>query len=59
MFHDRQSEAHLLAMISSSTALVGLTFHDVQWAISVFASLFGTCAALWMFNQRNRDTKKG
>ena len=49
--------AHMLCLFSSTTAALGVRFDDVKWFVSVCVSLFGTCAALWIFraNQKAVD----
>jgi hypothetical protein len=45
---------HFLAVASATTAVVGLRFDDVQWAVSVGASLFGSAVALYIFRGQMR-----
>jgi hypothetical protein len=46
--------AHFLALASATTAVVGLQFDDVKWAVSIVASLFGSAVALYIFRGKMR-----
>jgi hypothetical protein len=45
---------HFLAVASATTAVVGIQFDDVKWALSVGASLFGSAVALYIFRGEMR-----
>jgi hypothetical protein len=51
----RNSGSHFLALASATTAVVGLSFDDVKWAISVAASFFGSAVALYIFREQMRS----
>jgi hypothetical protein len=44
-----------MCVSAASVALLGGRWDDVKWVISVFVSMFGTIAALWMFHTARRD----
>jgi hypothetical protein len=46
--------AHFLALASATTAVVGLQFDDVKWAVSIVASMFGSAVALYIFRGKMR-----
>jgi hypothetical protein len=55
MFFSRNyGPTHFLAIASATTAVVGLQFDDVKWAISVAVSLFGSAVALYIFRGKTR-----
>jgi hypothetical protein len=46
--------AHFLALASATTAVVGLRFDDLKWAVSIGASMFGSAVALYIFRGKMR-----
>ena len=55
MFFSRNNGAtHFLAVASATTAVVGVQFDDVKWAVSIAASLFGSAVALYIFRGEMR-----
>jgi hypothetical protein len=46
--------AHFLALASATTAVVGLQFDDVKWAVSIVVSMFGSAVALYIFRGKMR-----
>jgi NO-binding membrane sensor protein with MHYT domain len=46
--------AHFLALASATTAVVGLRFDDLKWAISIVVSMFGSAVALYIFRGKMR-----
>ena len=55
MFFSRNYGAtHFLAVASATTAVVGLQFDDVKWAVSIAGSLFGSAVALYIFRGETR-----
>lgn len=62
LFSRNNAATHFLAVASATTAVVGLRFDDVQWAVSVAASLFGSAVALYIFREEMRakaETRDG
>ena len=45
---------HFLALASATTAVVGLRFDDLKWAISIVVSMFGSAVALYIFRGKMR-----
>ena len=55
MFFSRNYGAtHFLALASATTAVVGLQFDDVKWAVSIVVSMFGSAVALYIFRGKMR-----
>jgi hypothetical protein len=46
--------AHFLALASATTAVVGLQFDDLKWAVSIVVSMFGSAVALYIFRGKMR-----
>lgn len=46
---DRASAAVTLCVLSGFVAALGIDAETAMWAISVVASLFGTCSGLWIY----------
>jgi hypothetical protein len=62
LFSRNNGVTHFLAVASATTAVVGLQFDDVKWAVSVAASLFGSAVALYIFRgemRANAETLNG
>jgi hypothetical protein len=47
----QEAVAHLLAMTSTATPVVGLHLDDVKWGVSVMTSLIGAVIALYIFER--------
>jgi hypothetical protein len=54
LFSRHSGAAHFLALASATTAVVGLQFDDVKWAISIVASMVGSAVALYIFRGKMR-----
>jgi hypothetical protein len=55
MFPSRNfGTAHFLALASATTAVVGLQFDDLKWAVSIVVSMFGSAVALYIFRGKMR-----
>jgi hypothetical protein len=54
LFSRNNGATHFLAVASATTAVVGIRFDDVKWALSVGASLFGSAVALYIFREEMR-----
>jgi hypothetical protein len=62
LFSRNNGATHFLAVASATTAVVGIQFDDLKWAVSVGASLFGSAVALYIFHgqmRANSETLKG
>jgi hypothetical protein len=62
LFSRNNGATHFLAVASATTAVVGIRFDDVKWAVSVGASLFGSAVALYIFRgemRANAESLKG
>jgi hypothetical protein len=62
LFSRSNGATHFLAVASATTAVVGIQFDDLKWAVSVGASLFGSAVALYIFRgqmRANFETLKG
>jgi hypothetical protein len=62
LFSRNNGATHFLAVASATTAVVGIQFDDVKWAVSVGVSLFGSAIALYIFRgemRANAETLKG
>ena len=46
--------AHFLALASATTAVVGMRFDDLKWAVSIVVSMFGSAVALYIFRGKMR-----
>ena len=56
LFLRNNGTTHFLAVASATTAVVGIQFDDLKWAVSVGASLFGSAVALYIFRGETRAT---
>jgi hypothetical protein len=54
LFSRNYGAAHFLALASATTAVVGLQFDDVKWAVSIVVSIFGSAVALYIFRGKMR-----
>ena len=54
IFSRNHGATHFLAIASATTAVVGLQFDDVKWAVSIVASMFGSAVALYIFRGKMR-----
>jgi uncharacterized membrane protein YdjX (TVP38/TMEM64 family) len=56
MFFSRNNATtHFIAVASATTAVVGLKFDDVKWAITIIVSLIGSAVALYIFRGEMRE----
>jgi hypothetical protein len=58
LFSRNNGITHFVAVASATTAVVGIRFDDLKWAISVVASLFGSAVALYIFREEMRANAK-
>jgi uncharacterized membrane protein YdjX (TVP38/TMEM64 family) len=56
MFFSRNNATtHFIAVASATTAVVGLRFDDVKWAVTIIVSLIGSAVALYIFRGEMRE----
>jgi hypothetical protein len=54
LFARNNGATQFLAVAAATTAVVGIRFDDVKWAVSLAASLFGSAVALYIFRGEMR-----